>query len=47
MNILALDMSTKSTGLALYKHNKLKRYDCITSSSDNLFTRISVMQDEI
>lgn len=47
MNILALDMSTKSTGLALYKHNKLEKYDCIKATSNDLFNRISTMQKEI
>lgn len=47
MNILALDMSTKSTGLALYKHNKLEKYDCITATSNDLFNRILVMQNAI
>lgn len=43
MNILAIDASTKSTGLAIYKHNKLQKYDCITATSNNLFNRIQVM----
>lgn len=47
MNILSLDMSTKSTGLAFYKHNKLQKYDCITATSNDLFNRILVMQDNI
>ena len=47
MNILALDMSTKSTGLAFYKHNKLEKYLCIKATSNDLFNRISVMQNEI
>lgn len=47
MNILALDMSTKSTGLAYYKHNKLQKYDCFTASSNDLFTRIQKMTKEI
>lgn len=43
MNILALDASTKSTGWAVYKHNKLVEYSCITATSSNLFNRIEVM----
>lgn len=43
MNILAIDASTKSTGLAIYKHNKLQKYDCVTATSNNLFNRIQVM----
>lgn len=47
MNILALDMSTKSTGVAIYKHNKLVKYDCITATSNDLFNRIKVMMNAI
>lgn len=47
MNILALDMSTKSTGLAYYKHNKLYKYDCLTASSNDLFSRIQKMTNQI
>ena len=47
MNILSLDASTKSTGCAIYKHNKLQSYLCITSTSNDLFNRIKVMIDGI
>ena len=47
MNIIALDMSTKSTGVAIYKHNKLITYDCITATSNDLFDRIKVMMRAI
>ena len=47
MNILSLDMSTKSTGVAIYKHNKLQSYDCITATSSDLFNRIKVMLNSI
>ena len=47
MNIIALDASTKSTGVAIYKHNKLQKFDCIKSSSADLFKRIEVMVDNI
>lgn len=47
MNILSLDASTKSTGCAIYKHNKLQSYSCITSTSNDLFNRIKVMTDGI
>ncbi len=43
MKIISIDASTKSTGLAIYKHNKLVQYDCITASSADLFNRIQVM----
>ena len=47
MNILALDASTKNTGFAIYKHNKLQQYDCIPATSNDLFNRISVMVEKI
>lgn len=47
MNILSLDMSTKSTGYAIFKHNKLQQYACITASSNDLFNRIKVMMNGI
>ena len=47
MNILAIDASTKSTGWAVYKHNKLQEYNCITATSTNLFNRIQVMLEGI
>ena len=47
MNIISIDASTHSSGLAIYKHNKLISYDCITSASSDLFNRIKVMVDGI
>lgn len=47
MNLIAIDASTKSSGLALYKHNKLQKYDCITATSSDLFNRIKVMVEGI
>ncbi len=47
MNILSIDASTKSSGWALYKHNKLQKYGCIKSASSDLFKRIHIMVDEI
>ena len=47
MNIIALDMSTKSTGYAIYKHNKLVQYNYITATSNDLFNRIKVMLNAI
>lgn len=47
MNLIAIDASTKSTGIAIYKHNKLEYIDCITASSTDLFSRIKVMVDNI
>ena len=47
MNIVSIDASTKSSGIAVYKHNKLQTYTCLTSTSADLFTRIKVMVDGI
>lgn len=47
MNLIAIDGSTKSSGIAIYKHNKLVETKCITSTSSDLFTRIKVMLDGI
>ena len=47
MNILSVDASTKSSGIAVYEEKELKYYNCITSSSTDLFKRIHKMVDEI
>ena len=47
MNILSIDPSTKSTGVAIFEDGQLKYYKCITASSSNLFTRIEKMQTEL
>lgn len=47
MITLAVDPSTKSTGIAIFDGQELKHYDCITASSTDLFKRIHKMQDEI
>lgn len=47
MITLAVDASTKSTGLAVFDGQELKHYECITASSTDLFKRIHKMQDEI
>lgn len=45
-NILALDLSTKSSGWAIKTENKLE-YGCITASSSEPKARIVKMRDEI
>lgn len=40
MKILALDLSTKSTGLAVFEDGKLIEYKCIVAEGANLFKRI-------
>ena len=47
MNLLAIDASSKSTGIAIYKHNKLQYYTCITATSLDFLNRIKVMVDSI
>lgn len=43
MNLIAIDASTKSSGIAIFKHNKLEKVDCIKANSSDLFNRIKVM----
>lgn len=40
MKVLAIDASTKSTGVALFEDTKLIKYDCLTASSNDLIKRI-------
>lgn len=40
MRILAIDASTKSTGVAYFVDNNLIKYDCFTASSTDLIKRI-------
>ena len=47
MNILSLDLSTKSSGWAVFEDKNLKEYGCITSSSTDLVKRIYIMRDGI
>lgn len=48
MNILFLDLSTKSSGVAIGNEDgDLLYYDCIQSSSSNVIQRIIVMRDGI
>lgn len=47
MNILSLDLSSKSSGWAFFENNKLIDYGCITSASTDLIKRIYIMRDGI
>ena len=47
MKILSLDLSTKSSGWAVFEDTKLIDYGCITASSDDLIKRIHKMVDEL
>lgn len=47
MKILSLDLSTKSSGWAVFEDLKLVEYGCITSASTDLIKRIHIMTDGI
>lgn len=47
MNVLAIDASTKSTGVAIFKDKEFLGKGCITASSTDLFKRIHKMVDNI
>ena len=47
MYLLALDCSTKSTGVAIFKDTELVGQTCITASSTDLYKRIHKMVDSI
>ena len=47
MRVLALDASTKSTGVAIFDDKELLGTGCITSASQDLYKRIHKMVDNI
>lgn len=47
MNIISIDGSTKSTGVAYFEDKKLVAYDCFTASSTDLVKRIYKMSDSL
>lgn len=47
MQLLSLDLSTKSSGWAVFEDGKLLDYGCITASSTDLINRIHKMTNEI
>ncbi len=47
MKILSLDLSTKSSGWAIFNDNKLESYGCITASSTDLIKRIQKITNEL
>lgn len=47
MKILAIDASTKSSGIAVFENKKLVHYECIQSASTDLFKRIRIMTDKL
>ena len=47
MITLSLDLSTKSSGWAIFDGQELKDYGCITAGSANLYKRIDKMIEEL
>ena len=47
MNIISIDASTKSSGIAYYENEKLITYDCFTASSTDLVKRIYKMSNSL
>ena len=47
MITLALDLSTKNSGYAIFENQDLKTYGCITAGSANLYNRIDKMITEL
>ena len=47
MRVLAIDASTKSTGIALFEDEQLLEYKCITASSPDLIKRIQKILTEL
>lgn len=47
MKIIAIDASTKSTGIAYFDNNKLCAYDCFTASSTDLIKRIAKITHQL
>ena len=47
MKVLAIDASTKSTGVALFEDSKLVKYACLTASSTDLIKRIQKIIEQL
>ena len=47
MKVLAIDASSKSTGVATFQDTKLIHYECITSLKADSFQRIQIMKNRI
>lgn len=47
MTILAIDASTKSSGVSIFTNGELKYYDCYTASSTDLIKRIKKIVENI
>lgn len=47
MKILAIDASTKSSGIAIFQQGKLIHYECLIQSDRNVYKRIENMSNRI
>lgn len=47
MKILALDLSTKSAGWAIFDEKKLIDYGCVTATNSNVLNRIPTIVEEL
>ena len=47
MKVLAIDASSKSTGIAIFQDEKLIHYQCIVATDGNSFKRIIKMKNRI
>ena len=47
MILLSLDLSTKSTGAAIFDDNKLIHYECISASSTDVIKRIYKIKNKV
>ena len=45
--IMAIDGSTKSTGIAIFNEQKLEHYECIVCNMSDTFARIKIMASKI
>lgn len=47
MKTLAIDASTKSSGIAIFQQGKLIHYECLTENDRNVYKRIDSMSNRI
>ena len=47
MNLMAIDASTKATGVAIFKDNKLIHYECIYAINTNVLDRIEKITNKL
>lgn len=47
MKVLAIDASTKSTGISVFQNMRLVHYECISATSGDTIERIKIMVERI